>query len=123
MNDNLVTFSSNKSKELFALLIAYDGNNVSMNDAIANLWPDHDAELAKKLYRDAVWRLRKTLEGINFNCVNFGRANLTIKKENISCDFWDFVKSGKGDYRGEFMKNYDWSINHLAVLDSIVQEQ
>jgi two-component SAPR family response regulator len=121
INDDAVIFSSNKSKELFALLISYNGNCLYMNDAISYLWPDHDAERAKKLYRDAVWRLRKTLEQINFNCVTFGRAYLAIKKENIVCDYWEYLQSGKGDYRGEFMKNYDWSITQLAPLDDIEQ--
>jgi two-component SAPR family response regulator len=119
IGDRMVNFSSNKSKELFALLLTYDGKGLTMTDAISHLWADHDVERAKKLYRDAVWRLRKTLEEINFNCVIFGREQLSIKKDNIQCDYWEYLRSGKGDYRGEFLKNYDWSINFLATLDEI----
>jgi two-component SAPR family response regulator len=119
IGDKIVNFSSNKSKELFALLLTYNGNGLTMNDAISQLWGDHDVERAKKLYRDAVWRLRKTLEDINFNCVNFGRAQLSVTKDNISCDYWDYLKTRKGDYHGEFLRNYEWSIPFLATLDEL----
>jgi two-component SAPR family response regulator len=121
IDERKVDFSSNKSKELFALLLTYDGKGLSMNDAISQLWADHDVERAKKLYRDAVWRLRKTLEENNFNCVIFGRAQLSIKKDNIYCDYWEYLKNGKGDYHGEFLKSYDWSITLLPTLDNIAR--
>ncbi len=115
----LVTFTSAKSKELFALLIAYNGNSLTMTDAIAHLWQDNDVEKAKILYRNAVFRLRKTLTDVGVDCVGFGRAVLTLDKTNISCDYWDYLKTGGGAYRGEFLKNYDWSIEYLPPLDAI----
>lgn len=54
-----IQFSSSKSKELFALLLAYNGMSLTMYDAISQLWPDVDLNKSKILYRDAVWRLRK----------------------------------------------------------------
>lgn len=113
-----VRFSSQKSKELFALLLAYNGKSLTMPDAISQLWPDIDTAKSKVLYRDAVWRLRKALGEINFNCVEFRRACLFLNKENIECDFWDFLNGNKTGYAGEFCKNYDWSIYYLPILDS-----
>lgn len=116
---NKVNFSSSKSKELFALLLAYNGKTLTMGDAIAHLWPDGDADKSKILYRDAVWRLRKTLEDIGINCVEWRRAALSVDKSLISCDYWDYLLTGKGNYCGEFCKLYDWSVYYLAQLDSI----
>ncbi len=121
INGNLVRFTSKKSKELFALLLAYNGKSLSMTDAISQLWPDTPLEKSKKLYRDAVCKLRKVLKEICFACVRFGRALLVLNSENISCDYWDFLKSGRGDYNGEFLKSYDWSVNYLAELDKLRQ--
>ena len=119
VNEKPVRFSSQKSKELFALLIVYNGKVLTMSDAISQLWPDLDTARSKILYRDAVWRLRKTLRDINFNCVEFSRAKLYLNKSNIVCDYWDLLAgTGKG-YRGEFLKSYDWSIDYLAALDSL----
>ena len=48
VNGNIVTFTSKKSKELFALLLAYNGKSLSMTDAISQLWPDTPLEKSKK---------------------------------------------------------------------------
>lgn len=114
-----VEFSSLKSKELFALLLYYNGKSLTMADAISKMWPDHDPVKAKGLYRDAVWRLRKTLQRINFECVVFSRAELVLNKENIDCDFWDFLEGKNGDYRGELLKSYDWSLEFLGYIDKM----
>ena len=115
-----VRFSSSKSKELFALLLAYNGKTLTMSDAIAHLWPDGALDKSKILYRDAVWRLRKTLEGIGIDCVEWRRAMLAVKKKDlISCDYWDYLQTGKANYYGEFCKLYDWSVFYLAELDAL----
>lgn len=118
-----VRFSSAKSKELFALLIAYNGKTLTMSDAISQLWPDGDVEKCKILYRDAVWRLRKTLRDIDVNCIEWRRASLSLNKSLISCDYWQYLLTGKGNYRGEFCKSYDWSVYYLVELDKISQKR
>lgn len=112
-----VRFTSQKSKELFALLLAYNGKTLTMSDAISQLWPDVELNKSKALYRDAVWRLRKTLAEINFNCVQFKRACMFLYKENIDCDFWQYLTDRQGTFPGEFCKNYDWSVDYLARLE------
>lgn len=119
VGDNPVRFSSNKSKELFALLLAYNGRSLSMTDAISQLWPNLETDKSKILYRDAVWRLRKTLRQIDFNCVEFARACLFLEKEGIKCDYWDYLLGLPADYEGEFCKSYDWSIEYLPALDRL----
>lgn len=122
VDGRLVLFSSAKSKELLALLFAYDGASLDMTDAIDHLWPNSTAEKAKILYRNAVFRLRKTLAEIGVNCVSFGRALLTLDKTHVQCDYWDYLHTGVGDYRGEFCKNYYWSIDYLPALDKIAEK-
>ena len=122
VDGKLVVFSSSKSKELFALLIAYNGNSLTMTDAINHLWQNSDIEKAKILYRNAVFRLRKTLTDTGVECVGFGRALLTLDKTYIQCDYWDFLQSGIGAYRGEFCKSYDWSVEYLPELDRIAEK-
>lgn len=119
LNGRRLEFSSLKSKELFALLLFYNGKGLTMTDAISKMWADHDLEKAKKLYRDAVWRLRKTLQKNHFECVIFSRGELALVKNNIHCDYWDYLDGKNNDYRGEFLNRYDWSIDCLAYLDSL----
>lgn len=122
VDGNLVLFSSSKSKELFALLITYNGKSLTMSDAITCLWANSDIEKAKILYRNAVFRLRKTLTDIGVNCVGFKRALLTLDKTHIQCDYWDYLKTGIGSYHGEFCKSYDWSIDYLYELDKLAEK-
>lgn len=117
INDKLVLFSSAKSKELFALLLTYNGKSLTMSDAISQLWPDAPVDKSKRLYRDAVWRLRQTLGTYRFPCVTFNRALLVLDKTDIVCDYWDYLQNGGDGYRGEFLKSYDWSVDYLAELD------
>lgn len=90
-----------------------------MSDAITQLWPDYDLDKAKILYRDAVWRLRKTLKDIGFKCVLFFQGSLGLRKENIQCDFWDYLEGKNNDFYGEFLKSFDWSIEYLGMLEDI----
>ena len=119
IDDRIVRFSSSKSKELFALLIAYNGKTLTMNDAISQIWPDVDLDKSKVLYRDVVWRLRKTLSELHFECIDFKRACLVLNKTNIVCDYWNYISELSQDYNGEFLKNYDWSIPYLSFLDKL----
>ena len=109
INDKIVHFSSSKSKELFALLVALEGKSLSMEYAIKVLWNDKELSKAKILYRDAVWRLRTTLKEINFPCVEFKRAHLSLNKNNIECDFYDSVKENKEIHFDKYLSTYPWS--------------
>lgn len=113
INNRLVMFSSNKSKELFAYLIVNRGKSVSMDMAITALWPDKNIDKAKISYRDAVWRLRQTLDEISFPCVVFSRAMLSLNLNNIECDYYDVI-DGKERFNedDQFLPSYEWSLSY-----------
>ncbi|MCM1131349.1 MAG: response regulator [Roseburia sp.] len=118
LQHNVVRFSSFKSKELLALLIIYNGKSLTMSDAICHLWPDKPLDLAKRLYRDAVWRLRKTLKDYHIEeMVEFKRALLLLNKRNIVCDYWEHLEKRNQAYFGQFLPSYDWSIEYQRNLD------
>lgn len=123
IDGKVVTFSSKKSKELFALLLAYNGKTLEMYDAISQLWPNHDIDKAKILYRDAVWRLRKTLDECSIRCVTFSRGSLCLETTNIHCDYYDYLK-GKNDlYNGSFCKSYEFAKDYITYLDRLQEER
>ena len=113
-----VPFSSSKSRELFAFLIVANGVNVTMEQVITALWPDKDIDKAKILYRDAVWRLRSTLEEIHFPCVNFRRALLSVNTANIHCDYYELIRGKNKNIVGPFLPSYEWS---LELEDDVEQ--
>ena len=107
-----VDFGRAKAKELLALLVDRRGGFVTMEEAITALWQEKTANLSKQLYRDAVCRLRLTLNeyGIG-HILNVRRARLALRARYCACDMWDFV-DGKtpGAFRGEYMRPYEWAI-------------
>lgn len=119
VNGVAADFSSSKAKELLALLTDARGSYVSMDTAIGNLWADKNAELGKRLYRDAVCRLRLTLKGVGAEeLVTFERGRAVINTRCSSCDMWDFLEKG-GVFSGRYMPQYDWSIITEAMLERV----
>lgn len=114
-----ITFSAAKSKELLALLTHKNGAFLTLNEAISFLWPDKNAEQAKKSFSDARWRLQHTLSEFGLeNLVTFSRAQQAINKTGASCDYWDFLDGkNREQYKGVYMPNYDWSIETQSALD------
>ena len=116
INNRLIVFSSQKSKELFAYLFVRHGKSVTMEEVITILWPDKPLEKSKILYRDAVWRLRQTLKENEFECVTFSRALLVLDSTNIMSEYYDII-TGKKKYKGQaFLISYEWSIYFESAL-------
>ena len=123
VNGVAVDFSSRKAKELLALLTDARGSYVTMDTAIGNLWADKNAELGKRLYRDAVCRLRLTLKEVCAEeLVTFERGRAVMNTQFATCDMWDFIENG-GVFSGRYMPQYDWSIITEATLEQLKQSE
>ncbi len=119
VNGVAVDFSSSKAKELFALLVDAKGSYVGLETAIDALWPNKNAELGKRLYRDAVSRLRLTLKeaGVE-DLVTFERARAVINVKGATCDTWEILNDGT-DYTGRYLTQYGWSILTESALGNV----
>lgn len=107
-----VDFDRAKAKELLALLADRRGATVTMEEAITCLWPEKAPELSKKLYRDAVCRLRLTLGKYRIpEILEVKRARLFLRTQYCRCDLWDYL-DGKtpGAFTGEYLRPYEWSV-------------
>lgn len=112
-----VNFSSSKAKELLALLTDANGSYVTMDTVIGNLWADSNSENGKRLYRDAVCRLRLALrEAGAEELVSFERARAVINTSAAECDMWNYLRDGTG-FTGRYMPQYDWSIITESALE------
>lgn len=110
VNDVLVDFKRAKAKELLALLVDRRGGEVTMDEAITKLWIDKDVDLSKRLYRDAVCRLRMKLKqyGIE-NIINFNRARMSLNVDDVECDSWNYLDKKDSSFYGEYMRPYEWA--------------
>lgn len=123
VNGKAVRFSSAKAKELLALLTDANGSYVQMETAACYLWQNKDSEHGKNLYRDAVCRLRLTLQqnGIE-QLVRFERGRAIIDVERAECDYWSILKNG-GVFVARYLPNYEWAVDTEAMLSIKYGEQ
>jgi len=119
INNEPVKFTGRKSKELLALLIDKCGSFVPMEIAATSLWPDNLPANSKRLYRDAVYKLRRDLASIELDIVEFGWGQLRlINYDNISCDYWDYIKDPNSNiFCGSYLlPSYEWAIDTEMML-------
>ena len=117
-----VDFSLSKAKEMLAYLFYRQGNSVSMAEMISALWPDHDVEKSKLLYRNAKSRLDLLLRQNRIeHIVKFARGKSQINVDVCRCDLWEFLQNENDvNYNYEFLINYDWSFDMQNRLDYIL---
>lgn len=122
LDDVAVDFNCAKAKELLALLVYKHGACIEMGSAIAYLWPDRDIDSSKRLYRNAVWRLRNTLDkhGIK-DSVIFQRARLKLNCANAKCDYWDIIDGKRRYSTGLFMPSYEWGGEVQLQIDAGIE--
>ncbi len=105
-----VDFERAKSKEFLAILVDRAGGEVTIEEAITKLWIDKEPGLAKRLYRDAVSRLRMKLNEYGIpNLVDFARGRARLNPLNVYCDYWDYLSGNKALFKGEYMRPYEWA--------------
>ena len=118
IDDEAVDFTSAKSKELLALLTVFNGSTLTLEQSITRLWPNHDIELSKRLYRDAKIRLKSALEEAGVpDLVSFGYGYLRINKENAHSDYWEFLEDKTKPYNGTFLPSYEWAKEYRYPMD------
>lgn len=106
-----LVFHSKKSEELLALMVAYSDSTLEMNHVISLLWPNYDLDLAKRLYRDAVFRLRVTLKEAEIEGLcEFSRGKCALNASLANCDYWDMLKEKNPSQNPDaFLRQYPWS--------------
>ncbi len=122
VNDTLVEFSCDKSKEMLALLTVYRGRTLTKNKIIEHLWPDKEYNKADVLYRYSRWKLIDTLKNYHImDLVNFSKAKINLNCSNhILCDYWDlldqhiFIEENDNRFKDDdiFLREYDWALEY-----------
>jgi PAS domain S-box-containing protein len=116
-----VSFSSNKEKELMALLIDRNGGTLTTSEAIGYLWENEVAsERVSSRYRKLAMSLKNTLTryGIEYILIN-NHGTRSVNTSMLKCDYYELI-SGSEKYREAFhnayMTDYSWAENTLATL-------
>ena len=109
-----VHFRSAKAKELMALCVYKEGRSVSIYDIIECLWEGSDCKNTDNTgYRRTIKELRDTLRDYNAEDIFVReRGNCRIRRELVSCDyydFWDGKKDAVARFDGKFMSEFAWA--------------
>ena len=112
-----LTFKRSKTKELFAFLIDRNGAGVTVAEIGVALW-ENDEEQKNQNYIHQLFRdLRQTLDAIGMEEI-FERKNYlySVNPDKIDCDYYNYLKTGKPKFIGEYMSQYSWAEGTCGLL-------
>ena len=112
-----LTFKRSKTKELFAFFVDRNGAGVTVAEIGAALW-ENDEDQKNHNYIHQLFRdLRQALEAIGMDEI-FERNNYfySINPEKLDCDYYSYLKTGKPEFRGEYMSQYSWAEQTCGLL-------
>lgn len=117
-DNQLVSISSAKAKELLALCVDHCGGDVTMEEAIDKLWADRAYdERSKNLYRKTVSYLHHLFETLNRQDVfSSARGRCHLNREAVDCDYFRYLSGDYVPFTGEYLSNYSWAEETTAWL-------
>lgn len=121
VDDHPISFRRSRTKELLALLVDHQGAGMKSREIIPVLWPqESDETKAHNYLRQLFLDLRKGFEeaGVE-DVVRQNSYQYTLNLQIICCDYFEYLKTGTPDYKGEYMNQYAWAQekrNQLEIL-------
>ena len=112
-----LTFKRSKTKELFAFLVDRNGAGVTVAEIGIALW-ENDKDQKNHNYIHQLFRdLRQSLEAVGAEEI-FERNNYfySLNPEKLDCDYYTYLKTGKPEFRGEYMSQYSWAEATCGLL-------
>ena len=118
VNGETLSFKRTKTKELFAYLIDQKGAGLTAKQICACLFPDDEDDEKNAAYlRQLVLDLRRTLNMIGMdNVFRHKTPYYRIDPNEIVCDYYCFLNTGKPKFFGEYMAQYSWAEETCAML-------
>lgn len=112
-----LTFKRSKTKELFAFLVDRNGAGVTVAEIGVALW-ENDADKKNQNYIHQLFRdLRQSLEVVGMEEIfEKNQYFYSINPEKIDCDYYTYLKTGKPEFRGEYMSQYSWAEETCGLL-------
>lgn len=104
-------FKRKKSKELLAYLIDRNGAALTAKEICAVLWED---EADEGRHMNYFWQLlddlRRTLDDAGAGGVLLKTGNrYAVAPEQLDCDYYQYLKTGRPAFSGEYMTQYSWA--------------
>ena len=112
-----LTFKRSKTKELFAFLVDRNGAGVTVAEIGVALWGNDEDQKNQNYIHQLFRDLRQSLEAVGVEEI-FERNNYfySINPEKLDCDYYAYLKTGKPEFRGEYMAQYSWAEESCGLL-------
>ena len=112
-----LTFKRSKTKELFAFLVDRNGAGVTVAEIGVALWENDEDQKSHNYIHQLFRDLRRSLEAVGVSEI-FERNNYfySINPEKLDCDYYAYLKTGKPEFRGEYMSQYSWAEKTCGLL-------
>lgn len=131
-----INWRTNKTRELFALLVHHRGSPLRKDIIIEQLWPEIDSEKGSRMLHTTIHYLRKNLKAIGLpDALQFSNNRYVLNTGQITCDAEEFerlsarntdgdagrlavLKRAAGLYRGDYFEEeeYNWAADKKNKL-------
>ena len=112
-------FKRSKTKELFAFLVDRNGAGVTAKQICARIWEDESNDRKNMNYLYQLFDdLRSTLNSIGKEEILIRRGYFySFDTTKFSCDYYEYLRTGKPEFFGEYMTQYTWAEETTAILE------
>ncbi len=113
-----LTFKRSRSKELLAVLVDRNGAGMTVRQISAIMWPESENDSRSTNYVHQLFAdLRSTLKnyGIEEILIQNG-YNHSVDVDLLDCDYYNYLRTGKPEFFGEYMTQYEWAESNCATL-------
>ena len=120
VRDEKLNFKRLKTKELFAFLVDRQGAGMTAKQICAVLFPDDTDDTKNAAYlRQLVLDLKNTLKAVGAeNVFRHETPCYRVDTSLIQCDYLSYLETGKPEFHGEYMTQYSWAEETLAMLQN-----
>ena len=117
-NGKSLPFKRKKAKELLAVLVDRNGAGMTAKQICAVLFPDDSDDSKNAAYfRQLILDLKTTLKNVGAeNVLCHETPYYRIDPNWVSCDYLNYLDTGKPNFYGEYMTQYSWAEGTCAML-------
>lgn len=112
-----LVFRRSKARELLAFLVDRRGSGVTARQVCTRLWEEGDDARKMNYFYQLVDDLRHSLKEAGAEDVLVKNGNTyAVDVRQLDCDYLQYLRTGKPEFRGEYMSQYSWAEETCALL-------
>ena len=116
-NGEPLAFRRSKARELLAFLVDRRGSGVTARQVCTRLWEEGDDARKMNYFYQLVDDLRHSLKDAGAEDILVKNGNTyAVDVRQLDCDYLKYLRTGRPEFRGEYMSQYSWAEETCALL-------